>query len=82
MLILIFLLTFSLSNANIVLIYKTRWLLMINNIFFANYCKYSLVEYPISNKRLSISNRNFEKLEITNTIDKDCKYCSKVNHND
>ena len=55
---------------------------MINNIFFANYCKYSLVEYPISNKRLSISNRNFEKLEIPNTIDKDCKYCSKVNHND
>ena len=55
---------------------------MINNIFFANYCKYLLVEYPISNKRLGISNRNFEKLEITNTIDKDCKYCSKVNHND
>ena len=82
MLILIFLLTFSLSNANIVLTYKTRWLLMINNIFFANYCKYSLVEYPIPNKRLGISNRNFEKLEITNTIDKDCKYCSKVNHND
>ena len=55
---------------------------MINNIFFANYYKYSLVEYPISNKRLSISYRNFEKLEIPNTIDKDCKYCSKVNHND
>ena len=82
MLILIFLLTFSLSNANIVLIYKTRWLLMINNIFFTNYCKYLLVESPIPNKRLGISNRNFEKLEITNTIDKDCKYCSKVNHND
>ena len=82
MLILIFLLTFSLSNANIVLTYKMRCLLMINNIFFANYCKYSLVEYPISNERLSISNRNFEKLEIPNTIDKDCKYCSKVNHND
>lgn len=48
---------------------------MINNIFFAYYYKYSLVEYHISN-------RNFEKLEITNTIDKDCKYCSKVNHND
>ena len=48
---------------------------MINNIFFANYCKYLLVESPISN-------RNFEKLEITNTIDKDCKYCSKVNHNE
>ena len=75
MLILIFLLTFSLSNANIVLTYKMRCLLMINNIFFANYCKYLLVESPISN-------RNFEKLEITNTIDKDCKYCSKVNHND
>ena len=55
---------------------------MINNIFFANYCKYLLVEYSISNKRLSISNRNFEKLEIPNTIDKDCKYCSKVNHNE
>lgn len=82
MLILIFLLTFSLSNANIVLTYKTRWSLMINNIFFENYCKYLLVESPISYKRLSISNRNFEKLEITNTIDKDCKYCSKVNHND
>ena len=82
MLILIFLLTFSLSNANIVLIYKTRWLLMINNIFFSNYSKYLLVEYPIPNKRLGISNRNFEKLEITNTIDKDCKYCSKVNHNE
>ena len=82
MLILIFLLTFSLSNANIVLIYKTRWLLMINNIFFSNYSKYLLVESPIPNKRLGISNRNFEKLEITNTIDKDCKYCSKVNHND
>ena len=75
MLILIFLLTFSLSNANIILTYKMRCLLMINNIFFANYCKYLLVESPISN-------RNFEKLEITNTIDKDCKYCSKVNHND
>ena len=75
MLILIFLLTFSLSNANIVLTYKMRCLLMINNIFFANYCKYLLVESPISN-------RNFEKLEITNTIDKDCKYCSKVTHND
>ncbi len=75
MLILIFLLTFSLSNANIVLTYKMRCLLMINNIFFANYCKYLLVESPISN-------RNFEKLEITNTIDKDCKYCSKVNYND
>ena len=75
MLILIFLLTFSLSNANIVLTYKMRCLLMINNIFFANYCKYLLVESPISN-------RNFEKLEITNTIDKDCKYCSKVNHNE
>mgnify|MGYP001691224871 CR=1 FL=1 len=75
MLILIFLLIFSLSYANIVLTYKTRWSLMINNIFFANYCKYSLVEYHISN-------RNFEKLEIPNTIDKDCKYCSKVNHND
>lgn len=34
------------------------------------------------NKRLGISNRNFEKLEISNTIDKNCKYCSKVNHND
>lgn len=75
MFILIFLLTFSLSNANIVLTYKMRCLLMINNIFFANYCKYLLVESPISN-------RNFEKLEITNTIDKDCKYCSKVNYND
>lgn len=75
MLILIFLLTFSLSNANIILTYKMRCLLMINNIFFANYCKYLLVESPISN-------RNFEKLEITNTIDKDCKYCSKVNYND
>ena len=75
MLILIFLLTFSLSNANIVLTYKMRCLLMINNIFFANYCKYLLVESPISN-------RNFEKLEITNTIDKDCKYCSKMNYND
>lgn len=82
MLILIFLLIFSFSYANIVLTYKMRWLLMINNIFFANYCKYLLVEYSISNKRLSISNRNFEKLEIPNTIDKDCKYCSKVNHND
>lgn len=82
MLILIFLLTFSLSNANIVLTYKMRCLLMINNIFFANYCKYLLVDSPISNKRLGISNRNFEKLEITNTIDKDCKYCSKVNHNE
>ena len=82
MLILIFSLTFSLSNANIVLTYKMRCLLMINNIFFANYCKYLLVESPISNKRLCISNRNFEKLEITNTISKDCKYCSKVNHND
>ncbi len=70
MLILIFLLTFSLSNANIVLIYKTRWLLMINNIFFANYL---LVASPISNKRLGISNRNFEKLEISNTIGKNCK---------
>lgn len=75
MLILMFLLTFSLSNTNIVLTYKMRCLLMINNIFFANYCKYLLVESPISN-------RNFEKLEITNTIDKDCKYCSKVNYND
>ena len=55
---------------------------MINNIFFGNYCKYLLVESPISNKRLCISNKNFEKLEIPNTIDKDCKYCSKVNHND
>ena len=73
MLILIFLLTFSLSNAIIVLIYKTRWLLMINNIFFANYSKYLLVESPISNKRLGISNRNFEKLEISNTIGKNCK---------
>ena len=73
MLILIFLLTFSLSNANIVLIYKTRWLLMINNIFFANYSKYLLVASPISNKRLDISNRNFEKLEISNTIGKNCK---------
>lgn len=73
MLILIFLLTFSLSNANIVLIYKTRWLLMINNIFFSNYSKYLLVESPISNKRLGISNRNFEKLEISNTIGKNCK---------
>lgn len=73
MLILIFLLTFSLSNANIVLIYKTRWLLMINNIFFSNYTKYLLVESPISNKRLGISNRNFEKLEISNTIGKNCK---------
>ena len=71
--ILIFLLTFSLSNANIVLIYKTRWLLIINNIFFANYSKYLLVESPISNKRLGISNRNFEKLEISNTIGKNCK---------
>lgn len=69
MLILIFSLTFSLSNANIVLIYKTRWLLMINNIFFANYSKYLLVESP----RLGISNRNFEKLEILNTIGKNCK---------
>ena len=73
MLILTFLLTFSLSNANIVLIYKTRWLLMINNIFFSNYSKYLLVESPISNKRLGISNRNFEKLEISNTIGKNCK---------
>ena len=73
MLMLIFLLTFSLSNANIVLIYKTRWLLMINNIFFSNYSKYLLVESPISNKRLGISNRNFEKLEISNTIGKNCK---------
>lgn len=73
MLILIFLLTFSLSNANIVLIYKTRWLLMINNIFFANYSTYLLVAFPISNKRLSISNRNFEKLGISNTIGKNCK---------
>ena len=73
MLILIFLLTFSLSNANIVLIYKTRWLLMINNIFFSNYSKYLLVESPISNKRLGISNRNFEKLEISNNIGKNCK---------
>ena len=73
MLILIFLLTFSLSNANIVLIYKTRWLLMINNILFSNYSKYLLVESPISNKRLGISNRNFEKLEISNTIGKNCK---------
>ena len=73
MLILIFLLTFSLSNANIVLIYKTRWLLMTNNIFFANYSKYLLVESPISSKRLGISNRNFEKLEISNTIGKNCK---------
>lgn len=73
MLILIFLLTFSLSNANIVLIYKTRWLLMINNIFFSNYSKYLLVESPISNKILGISNRNFEKLEISNTIGKNCK---------
>ena len=73
MLILIFLLTFSLSIANIVLIYKTRWLLMINNIFFSNYSKYLLVESPISNKRLGISNRNFEKLEISNTIGKNCK---------
>ena len=79
---LILILIFSFSYANIVLTYKMRWLLMINNIFFANYYKYSLVEYPISNKRLSISYRNFEKLEIPNTIDKDCKYCSKVNHND
>ena len=55
---------------------------MINNILFTNYCKYLLVKYPIPNKRLGISNRNFEKLEITNTIDKDCKYCSKVNYND
>ena len=55
---------------------------MINNIFFTNYCKYLLVESPIPNKRLGISNRNFEKLEITNSIYKDCKYCSKVNHND
>ena len=55
---------------------------MINNILFTNYCKYLLVEYPIPNKRLGISNRNFEKLEITNTIGKDCKYCSKVNHNE
>ena len=73
MLILTFLLTFSLSNANIVLIYKTRWLLMINNIFFSNYSKYLLVESPISNKRLGISNRNLEKLEISNTIGKNCK---------
>ena len=73
MLILTFLLTFSLSIANIVLIYKTRWLLMINNIFFSNYSKYLLVESPISNKRLGISNRNFEKLEISNTIGKNCK---------
>ena len=73
MLILIFFLTFSLSNANIVLIYKTRLLLMINNIFFSNYSKYLLVESPISNKRLGISNRNFEKLEISNTIGKNCK---------
>lgn len=55
---------------------------MINNIFFANYCKYLLVESPISNKRLGILNRNFKKLEISNTIDKNCKYCSKVNYND
>lgn len=82
MLILIFLLTFSLSNANIVLIYKTRWLLMINNIFFANYSKYLLVASPIPNKRLDISNRNFEKLEISNTIGKIAKYCPKVNYND
>ena len=46
---------------------------MINNIFFSNYCKYLLVESPISNKRLCISNRNFKKLEISNTIDKNCK---------
>lgn len=55
---------------------------MINNIFFANYCKYLLVESPISNKRLCISNRNFEKLKILNTINKNFKYCPKVNHND
>ena len=73
MLILIFLLTFSLSNANIVLIYKTRWLLMINHIFFSNYSKDLLVESHISHKRLGISNRNFEKLEISNTIGKNCK---------
>ncbi len=46
---------------------------MINNIFFSNYSKYLLVESPISNKRLGISNRNFEKLEISNTIGKNCK---------
>ena len=55
---------------------------MINNILFTNYCKYLLVESPISNKILDILNRNFKKLEISNTIDKDCKYCSKVNHNE
>ena len=46
---------------------------MINNIFFANYSKYLLVESPIFSKRLGISNRNFEKLEISNTIGKNCK---------
>ena len=55
---------------------------MINNIFFTNYCKYLLVEYPIPNKRLGISNRNFKKLEISNTIGKIAKYCPKVNYND
>lgn len=58
---------------------------MLNNIIFANYSKYFLEEYTsinVLNKRLGISNRNFEKLEISNTIDKNCKYCSKVNHND
>ena len=46
---------------------------MINNIFFSNYCKYLLVESPIFNKRLGILNRNFKKLEISNTIDKNYK---------
>lgn len=55
---------------------------MINNIFFANYSKYLLVASPIPNKRLDISNRNFKKLEISNTIGKIAKYCPKVNYND
>lgn len=58
---------------------------MLNNIIFENYSKYLSEEYTsinVLNKRLGISNRNFEKLEISNTIDKNCKYCSKVNHND
>ena len=58
---------------------------MLNNIIFANYSKYLSEEYTsinVLNKRLGISNRNFEKLEISNTIDKNCKYCSKMNHND
>ncbi len=51
---------------------------MLNNIIFENYSKYLSEEYTsinVLNKRLGISNRNFEKLEISNTIDKNCKYC-------